>query len=282
MKIGLVLEGGGMRGVYTTGVLDCFQDHNLDFDYIIGVSAGACHATSFLSRQRGRSFLINSEYSQDKRYISFRNYLQTRSLFGMKFIFHDIPDHLLPFDYQTYADNQTDFIVGVTDVLTGKPYYFKNPSSKEVNEVVAASSAIPIFSPMVEIDGKQYLDGGTSDPIPVKKALEDGCDKLVIVLTRPRGYCKQPEGFRSVYRRKFRKYPKMIEALDRRHEIYNQSLKLVDKLEKEGRAVVLAQSVPVSIGRFEKNPEKLLKLYKLGIKDASDQLKKIRDFSYRV
>lgn len=275
MKLGLVLEGGGMRGVYTTGALDCFQDHHLTFDYVIGVSAGACHATSYLSGQRGRSFKINLEYSQDKRYVSLRNYLKTKSVFGMDFIFHEIPDHLLPFDYRAMDKNPTEFVVGVTDVLTGHPFYFSSPEIQMVNTVVAASSAIPIFSPMVEINGKQYLDGGTSDPIPVKKALEDGCDKVVIVLTRPRGYQKPPESFRSIYRRKFKNYPAMIEALDRRHEIYNNTLEFINGLEKEGRAVVLAQSTPISIGRFEKKPTKLQALYDLGIKDAKKRLDEI-------
>ena len=276
MKIGLVLEGGGMRGVYTTGALDCFQDHQISFDYVIGVSAGACHATSFLSGQRGRSFKINAEYSQDKRYVSLRNYLKTKSVFGMDFIFHEIPDHLLPFDYQAMEKNPSEFVVGVTDVSTGQPFYFKNPSIRAVNTVVAASSAIPIFSPMVEIDGKQYLDGGTTDPIPVKKALADGCDKVVVILTRPRGYQKQPESFRAVYRRKFKKQPEMIAALDRRHRVYNETLELVGRLEQEGRAVVLAQSAPVPIGRFEKDPAKLRALYEVGIGDAERRLQKIQ------
>lgn len=278
MKTGLVLEGGGMRGVYTTGALDCFQDNGLTFDYVIGVSAGACHATSYLSGQRGRSFQINVEYSQDKRYISLGNYLRTKSVFGMDFIFHEIPDRLLPFDYEAMGKNPTEFVVGVTDVLTGQPFYFTNPKTDMVNTVVAASSAIPIFSPMVEIEGKQYLDGGTADPIPVKKALEDGCDKVVVILTRPRGYQKQPEGFRKIYRRKFKKYPAMAEALDRRHEIYNDTLKLIETLEKEGRAIVLAQTSPIPIGRFEKDPAKLRALYELGMKDAADRLDEIRAF----
>lgn len=276
MKTGLVLEGGGMRGVYTTGALDCFQDNGLTFDYVIGVSAGACHATSYLSGQRGRSFQINVEYSQDKRYISLGNYLRTKSVFGMDFIFHEIPDRLLPFDYEAMSKNPTEFVVGVTDVLTGQPFYFTNPKTDMVNTVVAASSAIPIFSPMVEIEGKQYLDGGTTDPIPVKKSLEDGCDKVVVILTRPRGYQKQPEGFRKIYRRKFKKYPAMAEALDRRHEIYNDTLKFIETLEKEGRAIVLAQTSPIPIGRFEKDPAKLRALYELGMKDAANRLDEIR------
>lgn len=276
MKTGLVLEGGGMRGVYTTGALDCFQDNGLTFDYVIGVSAGACHATSYLSGQRGRSFQINVEYSQDKRYISLGNYLRTKSVFGMDFIFHEIPDRLLPFDYEAMGKNPTEFVVGVTDVLTGQPFYFTNPKTDMVNTVVAASSAIPIFSPMVEIEGKQYLDGGTTDPIPVKKALEDGCDRVVVILTRPRGYQKQPEGFRKIYRRKFKKYPAMVEALDRRHEIYNDTLKFIETLEKEGRAIVLAQTSPIPIGRFEKDPAKLRALYELGMKDAANRLDEIR------
>lgn len=276
MKTGLVLEGGGMRGVYTTGVLDAFQDHNITFDYIIGVSAGACHATSFLSRQRGRSFLINAEKSQDKRYVSLRNFIKTGSVFGMDFIFHEIPDKLVPFDYETFDNNPTQFVVGVTDVLTGKPYYFDSPRKGNVNNVAAASSAIPVFSPMVTIQGKQYLDGGTSDPIPIQKALDDGCDKLVIVLTRPRDYEKSPEGFRAVYKRKFKNYPAMINTLDHRHEVYNKERAFAFELEKQNKAIVLAQSETVPIGRFEKNKDKLTHLYEIGLHDAQAVIEQIK------
>jgi predicted patatin/cPLA2 family phospholipase len=278
LKIGLVLEGGGMRGVYTTGVLDAFQDNGITFDYLIGVSAGACHATSFLSGQRGRSFKINLEYSQDKRYVSARNFIKNGSVFGMDFIFHEIPDCLLPFDYDAMAANPTEFVVGVTDVQTGKPFYFRNPPIHEVNNIVAASSAIPVFSPMVTIHGKQYLDGGTTDPIPVRKALEDGCDRVVVVLTRPRGYQKQPESFRRIYRHKFKAYPNMIEALDHRHEQYNETLAFLKKLEQDGTALVLAQTETVPIGRFEKKPEKLTQLYNVGLRDGEAVLSKLKNW----
>lgn len=278
MKTGLVLEGGGMRGVYTTGVLDGFLDHGITFDYIIGVSAGACHAASYLSGQRGRSFKISAVYSQDKRYVSVRNFLRTGSMFGMDFIFHQIPDVLEPFDYTAMEQNPAEFVVGVTELETGKPYYFSKPAIQKVNDIIAASSAIPVFSPPVTLDGCTYLDGGTSDPIPFRKALEDGCDRLVVVLTRPAGYRKTPEGFRSVYRRKFKKHPGMIETLDRRHEIYNEALDELAQLQKGGRAIVFTQSETVPIGRFEKEASKLTRLYETGLRDVETLLPSLRNW----
>lgn len=196
MKIGLVLEGGGMRGLYTAGVLDGLTDAHWLPDYVVGVSAGADNAASYLSGQRGRNFRINTDYLKDKRYLSVHNFLRTKSLFGMDFIFHEIPNKLDPFDYKAFASCPCAFEVGVTEVETGKTAFLgREPMEKGDFSALRASSSIPVFSPIVEIDGKKYLDGGTSDPIPVRRALEWGCDRVVVVLTRERGYRKKPEGF---------------------------------------------------------------------------------------
>ena len=271
-KMGLVLEGGGMRGLYTVGVLDYFIENDITMDYVIGVSAGACHGISYVSKQHGRSYRINTDYIQDKRYISFSNFIKTKSLFGMDFIFDEIPHKLDLFDYETFHSVPTEFVTGVTDVLTGSPVYFGKEHFNQDSTILRASSSIPIFSPIVEYQGGKYLDGGTSDPIPVRKAVEDGCDHLIVVLTRHRGYLKEAEKFRPVYKKVFKDYPEMIRLLDNRHIIYNESLTYLKQLEAEGRATVIAPSEPITISRFEKNMEKLNGLYQLGKTDAQNSL----------
>lgn len=273
MKRGLVLEGGGMRGLYTAGVLEYFMDEGIEFDYCIGVSAGACHASSYLSKQRGRSFRINTAYLEDGRYVGVKNLLRTGSMFGMDFIFDEIPNRLDPFDYDTFLKNPCEFVAGVTDVQTGKPAYFGIEAMNHDSTVLRASSAIPVFSPIVEFRGRKFLDGGTSDPIPFEKALRDGCGPLVIVLTQHRGYEKSPEKFRAVYKRLYGQYPEMVATLDRRHEVYNESRRRVFQLEREGKAIVIAPARPVGISRFEKDLGKLRALYESGYADAKAAVK---------
>ncbi len=279
MKLGLVLEGGGMRGLYTCGVLDCFLDHHLLVDYVIGVSAGACHGVSYVSMQRGRGFRINTNYLHDKRYLSLRNFIQTKSLFGMDFIFDEIPHQLDPFDYETFLSSPCEFKLGVTDALTGQCVYFDKSHLNHDSTLIKASSSIPVFSPVVRYQGRDYLDGGTSDSIPVKQALADGCDHVIVVLTRDRDYIKKPEGFRSIYKNVLKKYPNMIKALDHRHAMYNDTLSLIKELEARGQATVIAPHSPVKISRFEKDKEKLKKLYDLGYQDALETLDRLKQWN---
>ena len=269
MKIGLVLEGGGMRGLYTNGVLDCLMDNHSEADYVIGVSAGACSGVSYVSGQRGRSYRVNTGYVDDKRYVGFESLVKTKSMFGMDFIFDEIPNHLDPFDYEAFLASPMEFVTGVTDADTGRPVYFTKEAVRPGDStLLRASSSIPVFSPVVEFMGGRYLDGGTSDPIPVQKALDDGCDRVVVVLTRDRSYEKSPEGIRPVYRHIFHDSPGMVRTLDTRHEVYNRELDKVRRLEREGRAIVIAPDRPVTIGRFEKDMKKLEDLYKTGMLDA--------------
>lgn len=280
MKIGLVLEGGGMRGLYTTGVLDCFLDNDMMADYVIGVSAGACHGVSYVSKQKGRSFRINTKYLGDRRYLSLLNFLKTKSVFGMDFIFDEIPHQLDLFDYETFLNSPCEYKLGVTDVITGKPVYFDKTHLNHDCTILKASSSIPIFAPIVKYQNGFYLDGGTSDSIPVKQALKDGCDHLIVVLTRDRGYIKKPESFRRIYSRVLKTHPNMIQALDNRHVMYNETLEFIKQLEQEGKATVIAPSHPLDISRFEKDIEKLNDLYQLGYNDTIKQLnslKKLKD-----
>lgn len=268
-KVGLVLEGGGMRGIYTVGVLDLLLDYQIQTDYVIGVSAGACHGVSYVSNQRGRSFKVNTEYLDDARYLSFKNYLKTKSIFGMDFIFDEIPNKLDLFDYDQFLSSKSEFVTGVTDVQTGKPVYFGKEHLNKDTTILRASSSIPIFAPIVEYQGGKYLDGGTSDPIPVRKAIEDGCDQVIVVLTRDRDYVKKPESFRMIYKRAFKNFPEMVRLLDERQDIYNDTLQYIRKLEVDNKAIVVAPSKPINISRFEKNIEVLRGIYDLGMRDAS-------------
>lgn len=279
MKIGLVLEGGGMRGIYTVGVLDCLMEENFRADYVIGVSAGACNGASYVSWQKGRAYRTNTEYITDNRYLGLKNYLTTKSLFGMDFLFDEIPNKLIPFDYDTFYNSPCEFMIGVTDVMTGLDRYFDKSLVEPKNILLRASSSLPVFAPMVEYEGKKYLDGGVANSIPVMQALADGCDKIIVVLTRERGYVKKAEKFRSIYKRMYRKYPKLVEALDNRHEKYNETLSVIEALEQNGKALVIAPDSPLPIGRFEKNPDQLKKVWKMGFDQTKKLIKKIHKFS---
>jgi len=278
MKTGLVLEGGGMRGMYTIGILDYFLDAGINFDYVIGVSAGACNGVSFVSKQKGRSYRINSNYIDDKRYLSVSNLIKEGSLFGMDFLFKDIPEVLEPFDYNTFMANPTEMVVGTTDIETGLPaYYDKNDLFNDTTSL-RASSAIPCFSPIVEYQGRKLLDGGTAAPIPFKKALEDGCDRLVIISTRERGYRKKPQSMKPFYHTLYRKYPALCEVMDRRHLIYNRTLDDIYQLEAEGKVIFMAPEQKLSIDRFEKDLNRLKAAADVGRNDAIAIEPKLREF----
>ena len=266
-----------MRGLYTIGVLDFLMEQEIWFPYVIGVSAGACSGVSYVSRQKGRNYRVNTGYIKDKRYVGIGNWLRERSLFGMDFLFDTIPNELDPFDYERLAREPAEFICGVTDVDTGKPVYFGKEHLRGESTVLRASSSIPCFSPIVHYQGGRYLDGGTSDPIPVRKALEDGCDKLVIVLTRDREFVRKKEKGRLVYRWVFRNDPAMVETLDKRHLVYNQTLELIRQLEQEGKAIVIAPKHPLQIGRFEKNLDKLKAAHRAGYEDAREKVQELKE-----
>jgi predicted patatin/cPLA2 family phospholipase len=279
MKLGLVLEGGGLRGIYTVGVLDCLLDNHIMADYCIGVSAGACNGVSYVSKQRGRNLRVNLDYIKDPRYIGLGNMKREGSVFGMHFIFHEIPEKYEPFDYDTFFENPCEFITVVTDVETGKPAYFdKEELRQHDNTILEASSSIPGFAPVVYYKGKGYLDGGTTDSIPVRKALEDGCDKVIVVRTRDRGFRKKPEGMSKFYHKKLKDLPEIVRALEERHVMYNETVEEVDRLEKEGKVLVLAPEKPLHISRFERNLHKLKQGYCLGYEETARHVLEILEF----
>lgn len=277
-KIGLVLEGGGLRGIYTSGVLDYFMDENIYFPYVIGVSMGACNAASYVSKQRGRNKIVNTCFLKDKRYISYRGLLKTGSLFGMNFIFDDVPNRLVPFDYQHFVQSEQKFVIGATDCKTGKPVYYHKDECDDILEVIKASSSLPFVSKIVEYEDKELLDGGISDSIPVRKSLVDGNEKVVVVLTRDEGYLKKPVKFKKLVHRRYNQYPNLVEAIINRHQMYNETLELVRELEKQGRALVIRPGRPLKIGRAERNKEKLLALYEYGYNEAKLIERKLKTF----
>ena len=272
MKTGLVLEGGGMRGIYTAGVLDALTDANVFPDYVIGVSAGATNGVSYVSGQRGRSRRVNLDYLDDKRYMGLNNLILHRSMFNMDFLFGDITEKLDPFDFDAFIASPIEFITGVTDANTGKPAYFDKSHLNHETTVLRASASIPMFSPIVRYQGGEYLDGGTTDPIPFEKALADGCERIIVVLTRHREYVKSPEPMHGVYARALRRHPAMVRALEERHLVYAREREALFALEKEGRAIVLAPKTPLALSRFEKNREKLEAAYEQGMRECREMI----------
>ena len=268
VKTGLVLEGGGMRGIFSTGVLDAFLENGISFDHCIGVSAGACHACSFLSGQKGRSFKISTEYLNDKRYCSLRSLLTTGDLFGVKMSYELIPRVLNPVDNEAFLKNPCTFQSVITNCETGKAEY---PVIKDMFQdllFVRASSSLPGFSRMVEINGGKYLDGGISDSIPLRRSIKEGFEKNVVVLTQVRGYLKEPAGMMGFFRKKYKDYPKLLEAMENRHIMYNDTLSFIAGEEEAGRAFVIAPPEPLNLKRIEKDREKMKKSYDAGYAEA--------------
>lgn len=282
MKLGMVLEGGGMRGIYTAGVLDYFMDKDFYPDAIFGVSAGACHGASYASHQRGRSYRINLENCDNKDYMSLSSWLKTGDFFNADFAYHQIPDELIPFDYDTYNEyrHQMPLYAVVTNVDTGRAEYKNTGDMRKGINYVRASSSLPLMARIVGINGRRYLDGGISDSIPVAAAMEMGYERNILVLTRPEGYRKEPSKLvpeiRAIYGRR---YPNLVKAMEQRHIVYNETMDLIDELEKEGRVFVIRPSAGMSISRLEKRPEKLDAMYELGYEDAKASFDALKYFA---
>lgn len=277
-KIGLILEGGGMRGIYTAGVLDFFIEKNIEVDITIGVSAGSCHASSYLSKQYKRAYNATVDYINDKRYLSFSNLIKTGSIFGMDFMFNKIPNELNIYDYDTFAKSKSKFVVVATNCETGSPEYFELKDLKKEIIYMQASCSIPMFANIVEIDDFKLVDGGVSDSIPIEYSLNQGYKKNIVVLTRDITYKKNKQKFLPIVNRKYKKYPNLVKAIENRHLNYNKSLNLVNQLEKDGDVLVIRPKKPVNVSQIEKNAKKLTSLYKEGYDDAKELYDKILDF----
>lgn len=284
MAIGLVLEGGGMRGAYTSGVLEALLQHGIEFPVVYGISAGACNALSYISKQKGRNYDIFYNYITDKRYISVENLNKTGSLFGFDFIFGELFHKLLPFDYKTFFDSPVNLKVGATDLKAGKTIFFNKDELDEDFTAVKASSSLPFLANIVSYRGYELLDGGCAMPIPLERSIQDGNRLNVVVLTRDISYRKspRPEFPRSVLRVKYGDYPNFVEAMLKRPEVYNKEVELCRQQELDGNAVVIRPSSPIMTSHYEKNPEHLRLIYEMGLCDCEKKLDEIKEILSRA
>ena len=263
-KTGLVLEGGGMRGVFTCGVLDYLMDHKISFPYAIGVSAGACNGLSYMSHQGGRGKYSNIDLLAKYKYIGIRPLIKKRGLIDQQLLFHRFPDRILPYNYKAYAENPNRFEMVTTDCITGRACYWEEKfDEKLIIDIVKASSSLPYACPIIYVEGRPMLDGGIVDSIPLLRAYEQGYDKCVVVLTRNKGYRKSTKDV-PVPSFIYKKYPRLRVALRNRNKIYNEQLELVERLEEEGKIIVIRPEKPIVVGRMETSVKKLTDLYEQG------------------
>lgn len=279
MQAGLILEGGGLRGVYTSGVLRFFLDKRLYFPYVIAASMGACNAANYISRQPERNRIVNIRYVNDARYLSYLRAILKGELFGMHFIFNTIPNSLNPFDLRTFKENEAKFYITVTDCITGDPiYYEKNEVSDDIMTVLQASCSLPFVSKPVSYKNRVLMDGGIADSIPVRKSIDDGNIKNVVVLTRPSHYRKKQSYFGGVVKRWYPNYPGIYKGLVSRHIVYNETLDFINEKENNGELFIIQPKVDMSVGRVTRNKDKLYALYDLGYEDASNLFPDLIDY----
>ncbi|MBK5472266.1 MULTISPECIES: patatin-like phospholipase family protein [Bacillus] len=275
-NIGLVLEGGGMKGLYTAGVLEYFMERDLFFPYVVGVSAGACMGATYLSRQKGRNKKVNTELVADHRYISYRNLIRKRELFGMDFLFDEVPNKIVPFDFQTFLNSNEQFVIGTTDCESGQAvYYNKIEHGNDILKIIRASSSVPFIAPAVEYDNRKLLDGGIIDPIPVLKAQNDGYQKNVVIMTKQDGYEKQRNKFSGLAKMLYRKYPNIAQSLVEHYRFYNETITYMNQIEQKDNFYIIQPSVQLPISGIERNKEKLVNLYNLGYTDAQYHYEKL-------
>lgn len=277
MKTGLILEGGGMRGLYTAGILDVFIEHGIHFDGVIGVSAGAIHGSAFLSGQVGRTIRYYKEYIKDPRFMSFRNLIKTGDYVGEELCYHEIPEQLDLYDYDAFHNSNTNFYATCTNLETGKAEYLHVTDMLKQIDYVRASASLPYVSKPVKINGKLYLDGGCSDSVPLEAFQEKGYDRNIVILTREKGYRKKAE-HTALAAKAYRNYPKFVEALENRHINYNKEMKRIEQLEKEGKILVIRPRSPLAIGRLENNLDKLQRIYNIGYADGIRIMEEVKEF----
>ncbi|KGQ35520.1 serine protease [Gallibacterium anatis] len=277
MKVGLVLEGGAMRGLYTAGILDVFLEQDIHVDGIVGVSAGVLFGINYPSKQKGRALRYNLKYLNDKRYMGLHSLITTGNIVNKDFAFYDLPINIDRFDEKAFIDSGIDFYATLTNVDTGQAEYVKLSHIFEQMEVLRATSAMPFVSRIVEIDGKRYLDGGIADSIPLEKCRQLGYDKIIIILTRPLEYRKKavnPLLFKLFYA----KYPNLVTSLAQRYLNYNQRVEQVIEADKKGEIFVFRPSKTLPIKRIEKDPVKIQAMYDLGVADAHQALADLKHY----
>ncbi|MCY3054261.1 patatin family protein [Aerococcus sp. CDC-944-U94] len=278
MTIGLVLEGGGMRALFSAGVLDIFLAEDIQVDQIVGVSAGALYGVNYPSQQSGRALRYNKKYIKDKRYISLSNWLKTGNIVSTDFAYQQVPFELDPFDEASYEESPTDFYAVVTNVETGQAEYPLIENAEEQIDVLRASGSMPFVSKIVPIKGRKYLDGGIADSIPYQFMQSLGVDRLVIVLTQPYGYRKEDKKnflAKAVYGKN---YPQLVETIEQRTAMYNQEVSDVEALAKKNQAFILQPSHPLEVKRLELDPQRLQDTYDHGIEVAEKLLVDLKNY----
>lgn len=278
MKLGITMEGGASRTVFSCGVTDVFLEEGIMPDYFIGVSAGIAYGISYLSGQKGRNLKIATEYMGDKRYMGAKHLLKGRNFYNIPFVFGEIPNKLLPFDMDAFEAFPGKVVAGVTNIHTGKAEYLEVPRRDDKYEAVVASCALPILFQPVKVGKHYYLDGGLSDSIPYKQAIKEGCDKNIVILTRERGYVKKQERAGKISQKLYKKYPKIVEDLEKRPERYNACMKELLEQEKAGEVFVIAPETTYGIGRTESNPDKLRQLYDEGYQMAKERMPELKKY----
>lgn len=280
MKTGIVFEGGAYRTLFSCGVMDAFIEKDIYPDYVIGTSAGAAYSTSYLSKQKGRMLDVILKYGHDKRYFGINNMVdaKNRCIYNLKFSYETIPNELIPFDYGAFKAWGGEFYAVCTNVETGKAEYFPYTGDDRTNTVLKATCALPMLFPYIYIDGVPYLDGGLSDSIPFEKALADGCDRLVVVLTREQGYKKITSSSAKIMARAYVKYPELSKDLLKRAGRYNRCIRRLEKMEKEGKLIVIRPTSTKGFSRLEHDQQKILNLYADGYNKGLEISDKVKDY----
>lgn len=281
MKTGLVLEGGALRTIFSAGVCDGLLAGNVMTDYLVGVSAGIAYGVSYISRQQGRNLEVATRFAPDKRYMGLGNLLRrdNRSYFGLDFTFRRIPEELVPFDYETFAAYPGQMEAVVTNLNTGDADYLEVPrDARGSSLVLQASCALPLMFPIFHIGGQPYLDGGASDAIPFARALDQGCDRVIVVLTKPRDYVRKPDRALRLMEQTYRQWPNFCQTMRQRAQRYNQCRERLFQMECEGKLLVIAPETTHGVSRTERNVEKLRLLWADGFRQATDRMEEIRDF----
>lgn len=279
MKTGLVLEGGAMRGLFSTGVTDVLMENNITFDGAVGVSAGACFGCNYKSGQNGRVIRYNLRFCKNRHYCSVHSLITTGNIFNAEFCYHTIPDELDIFDSQAFENNPMEFFIVATDIETGKAVYHRmSKANYHEFEWLRASASMPLFAEIVGLDGRKMLDGGISDSIPLKFMESQGYGKNIVVLTQPRNFTKSKSKALPLIKVHYRKYPEFVKAFEKRPAMYNNELKYIRKAEKEGRAFVIAPPEKLPIGHIEHEQDRLLEVYRIGRNTAQKQIDNIIRF----
>ncbi len=277
MRVGLVLEGGAMRGMFTAGVLDVFMENNIKVTDIVGVSAGTLFGINYVSKQPKRSLRYNLRYINDNRYMSIKSLMRTGNLINKDFTYYKLPFQLDVFDNKTFKQSDVNFFATVTNIETGEAEYIKIEDAFKQMETLRATSALPFISEIIEINGKKYLDGGIANSIPVDFFENQNFDKIIVILTRPIDYRKK-KSTGVQFKVAYSKYPKLIEKLENRYKDYNDTVERILELEKQGKVLVIRPDEEITIKRLEKDTNKLQHVYDLGIRNGKESIERVKKY----